>query len=276
MSARLRVVSGGARGRTIAVTGGKGGVGKSTLALNLGLALAGRGEWIALVDTDLGAAGMSVLAGAPTGRGLRGVLDGDSVAGALTASHGAWLLTGSIGGPGLSRLGAPALGRALAAIDGLAAGFDTVIVDVAAGVGDEQAALAAAADERLVVVTPDPPSMAAAFACLEGLAARGVHRAFVVPNQVASAAQADDVAGRLRSLAGRVLDLDVSVLPAIPADPCVREAVLAAVPVFVRRPDSPAAHGIDRIRLALTARAASESRPLAPQSLAPVAPGASP
>jgi flagellar biosynthesis protein FlhG len=252
-SAELRIVPGGRapRGRTVAVTGGKGGVGKSTLALNLGLVLADRAQRTVLVDTDLGAAGLSVLLGASTDRGLRAVLGGAALDDELVASHGAWLLPGALGGGDLRAAGDANLRRTLAVISTLANRFDTVIVDVAAGVGDEQAALAAAADDVVVVVTPDPPSLAAAFACLQRLDARGVTRAFVLPNQSSSSEQADDIASRLSTLVHRLLDIELIVLPAIPADPDVRESMLAALPVVVRRPDSAASRGVLRVRHAL-------------------------
>jgi flagellar biosynthesis protein FlhG len=248
----LRVVPGGRprRGRIVAVTGGKGGIGKSTLALNLGLAGARRGDRTALVDTDLGAAGMSVLVGASTERGLRAVLDGTDVDELLIPTHGAWLLPGTLGGGDLRAAGDVGARRALAVIQALAERFDTVVVDVAAGAGDVQSALAAAADDVIVVVTPDPPSLAAAFACIERLVTRGVTRVLVLPNR-GTPAQADEVTARLSSLAQRLLSQELVILPSVPADPDVDVSMLAALPIVVRNPDSPAARSLVRVRHAL-------------------------
>jgi flagellar biosynthesis protein FlhG len=248
----LRVVPGGRprRGRVVAVTGGKGGIGKSTVALNLGLASALRGERAVLVDTDLGAAGMSVLVGASTERGLRAAVDGTSVDELLVRTHGAWLLPGTLGGGDLRASGDAGVRRALAVIAELAARFDTVVVDVAAGAGEAQSALAAAADDVVIVVTPDPPALAAAYACIERLATRGVTRLLVLPNR-ATPAQADEVSARLSSLAQRLLSLELVILPSVPADPDVDASMLAALPLVVRNPDSPAARGLLRVSHAL-------------------------
>jgi flagellar biosynthesis protein FlhG len=245
--ARLQVLPGGRarRGRLVAVTGGKGGIGKSTLALNLALTLAGNGARTAMVDTDLGAAGLSVLLGATTERGLRAALDGVSLDELLIPTHGAWLLPGTLGGE-LRGLGDTGLRRVLGLVKTLTERFDTVVLDVAAGVGEHQAALAAMADDVLVVVTPDPPSLAAAYACLERLASRGVRRAYVLPNQ-ATPSQAVEVGNRLVSLAQRLLDLEVTVLPSVPTDASVHDSMLAALPLVVRRPDSAASRGLARI-----------------------------
>jgi flagellar biosynthesis protein FlhG len=265
----LRVIDGGAapsrtrspstmppprRARAVAVTGGKGGTGKSTIALNLAIAWAERSARPLLVDTDLGMADLNLLLGVAPARGLLDVLAGTPVEEALVAAHGIHLLPALNGSYALATIGAAARRRAFTAIESLAGRFDTLVVDVAAGIGPNQTAFAGAVPEALLVATPEPLSVADAYACLKVLSLeQGLRHAYVVPNRVTSSAEADDIVGRLDALVRRFLDVQLTALPAIPLDPAVGHAAELGVPLLVHRPDSPAARGLRQVARALDA-----------------------
>ena len=126
--------------------------------------------------------------------------------------------------------------------------FDNLVVDVAAGIGQVQTTFASATSDAIVVVNPEPLSMADAYACLKVLATeQKIKHAFVVPNRVTSVAQADELTSRLRALVTRFLDLEITALPPIPADPSVAEAAQIGVPLLVHAPESPAARAIKKL-----------------------------
>jgi flagellar biosynthesis protein FlhG len=234
--------------RAIAVSGGKGGVGKSTVALNLAITHARMGAKTLIVDTDLGMADLNLLLGVAPERNVLDALGGASIEDVLQHAHGISLLPALNGSYVLSNLGPSAQGRILEMIGSLAAKYDTLVIDIAAGIGQIQTTFASATTDTIVVVNPEPLSMADAYAALKVLSTeQGVKHAYIVPNRVLSRAQADEVVARLSALVNRFLDLEVTALPYIPADPCVSESAQIGVPLAIHAPDSPAARAIRQI-----------------------------
>jgi flagellar biosynthesis protein FlhG len=241
--------------RAIAVSGGKGGVGKSTVALNLAIAHAQMGAKTLIVDTDLGMADLNLLLGVAPDRNVLDALGGANIEDVLLQAHGISLLPALNGSYLLSNLGPAAQNRILEMIGSLASKFDTLVVDIAAGIGQIQTTFASATTDTLVVVNPEPLSMADAYAALKVLSTeQGVKHAYIVPNRVTSRAQADEVVARLSALVNRFLDLDVTALPYIPADHCVSESAQIGVPLTINAPDSPAARAIRQIVRVLGAK----------------------
>jgi flagellar biosynthesis protein FlhG len=268
-AASLRIIRGEGRGatttprreRAIAVTGGKGGVGKSTIAVGLAAAYARAGARTLMVDADLGMADLNLLLGVAPSRSLLDALDGSPIEDIVVNAHGISLLPALNGSYALAMMGAGARRRTIELIEQIAGRFDTIVLDIAAGIGANQAAFTAAASDTVVVVNPEPLSMADAYACLKVLAGHhGVRHAYVVPNRVASPNQAEDIVGRLTDLVTRFLDVQLTALPPVPADPAVSEAAHLGVPLLCHRPDAPAARGIVRVARALDAIATPDAR----------------
>jgi flagellar biosynthesis protein FlhG len=164
--------------RLIAIAGGKGGVGKSTIAVNLAIALGRLGQRVTLVDADLGAANLHTMLGlvSPTA-GLADFLDERvDTLDALRAP----ILIPTLGlVAGTSRPGAANLGKAqkLRLLDGIARlDADCVVIDVGAGASFNVVDLVAAADHKLFVMTPQLPSLHNAYALLKGCVHRVAHR----------------------------------------------------------------------------------------------------
>ena len=270
-AATLRVIRGGGGGskppppvsaRAISVTGGKGGVGKSTIALNLALAYAQTGGRTLMVDTDLGMADLNLLLGVAPNRTILDALGGVPIDEVLVAAHGIHLLPALNGSYLLSTIGPTAQQKVLDLIASLRDRFDNLVIDVAAGIGQVQTAFAGATAETIVVVNPEPLSMADAYACLKVLATeQRVRHAYVVPNRVTSLAQADELTSRLRALVTRFLDLEITALPPIPSDPCVAESAQIGVPLLVHTPDAPAARAIKKLVRAI-ATVAPQKQPI--------------
>lgn len=255
-AATLRVIRGGAgssstkipkvvQRRAFAVAGGKGGVGKSTVALNLALAYAQANHRTLVLDTDLGMADLNLMLGVAPDKSMLDALGGTAIEDIIVKAHGIELLPALNGSYVLSTLGSAALDQILKMVASLAENFDTLVVDVAAGIGRAQTKFAGATTDTIVVVNPEPLSMADAYASLKVLSnEQGVKHAFVAPNRISTRSQADEVFNRLRSIVDRFLPLELTQLPHIPADPSVAESAQIGVPLMVHAPDSPAARAI--------------------------------
>jgi flagellar biosynthesis protein FlhG len=236
------------RSRVLALSGGKGGVGKSTMAVNLAVAYAGRGARVLTLDGDLGMADLNLLLGVAPAKSMLDVLEGCPVNDVLVPVHGIQLLPALNGSSQLANLDASARARLSAAIETLSERFDTLVMDTGAGIGDTAMSIAASAMDVVVVVTPEPLSLADAYACLKVLSQRqGVKRAFVLPNAIRSPSEAEEAVGRLQALVDRFLGITIVPLPAVPHDPAIRVAAGAGVPLLLHSPDSPAARAINKV-----------------------------
>ena len=246
--------------RVIAVTSGKGGVGKTNLTVNLGLVFARQGRRVLLIDGDVGLANVDILLDESPRYSLRDVLSGErSIDDVLVASpHGLSVLPGSSGVPELTLLSSDDRFALLAALEELdEARFDTVLVDTAAGIGANAVFLSGAAQEVLVVATPEPTSLADAYAMIKVLSRRhGVDRIGLVLNQVAGETEAHDIYQRLGGLTARFLPVVLELVGWIPADPHVHAAVMAQEPLAAAYPQAPATRAIERLAETLLMRPA--------------------
>ncbi|MCE9584335.1 MAG: MinD/ParA family protein [Planctomycetes bacterium] len=229
--------------RVIAVTSGKGGVGKTNLSANLAVAAAALGKRVALVDLDLGLANADVVLGASPRATMAQVLSGQvGILEALTPVHGVLLLAGASGLENFANLTAPERERLRDAFGRLHERADLIVLDTGAGVSRNVIEFAAAADEVIVVTTPEPTSLVDAYATVKLLAREPETGAIrLVVNQAADRAEADRVSAGLVSVARRFLQADVDRLGYVLRDPAVGRAVCARVPFVVAESRSAAA-----------------------------------
>ncbi len=238
------------RVRTIAVTSGKGGVGKSTIAANLAVELGALGARVLLFDGDLAQANLDLLLGLSSRWDLGHVLRGERT-----------LEQAVIEGPPNVRLVPAASGdRDLADLDDfrreglyrelsrLAEDSDIVLVDTASGASRLTSSFARAATELVVVTTPEPTSYSDAYGLLKVLVGQGLSLTpSLLVNRADSIEEAEEVAHNLASLTRRFLSCNVDSLGAIPDDPAVGQAVRRQQPVTLAFPKSPAALAVRKL-----------------------------
>ncbi|MFH0900374.1 MAG: P-loop NTPase [Pseudomonadota bacterium] len=249
------------RTRVVAITGGKGGVGKSTIAANLAVAFASRRAQVLVLDGDMGMADLNLLFGVAPARSIVDILEGERAENVLVEVHGVHLLPACNASSRLANLSHWERQSLLEAVDTLSDRFDTLIVDCAAGIGSNSVAFAAAAIDIIVVVTADPTSLADAYASVKVLSREHqVKRLYVLPNAVRTPQEADLVVERLTKLTSRFLDVVLTPLPYVPFDPLLRSAGASGIPLVRSTPDSPACRALNQVAKRLDSDSFGENR----------------
>jgi flagellar biosynthesis protein FlhG len=223
--------------RIIAVTSGKGGVGKTHLSVNLALQCARKGLRTCLFDADLGLANVNLLLKLDPQRTLGDVIAGDCrLQDIVMTVAGIDIIPGSSGVAAMADL-APAALRRIGAEFRILSRYDLIIFDTSSGVSDTVLAFVNAAPETLLVVTPEPTALTDAYALVKLLLRRRyAGRLEVVVNQAQSEAQARHTYEKFREVVRVYQGVDVHLLGAVPVDVRVAEAVCAQTPFSLSEP----------------------------------------
>lgn len=214
--------------RTIAVTSGKGGVGKTSVSVNLALAFTELGREVMLLDADLGLANVDVMLGLHARYDLshvvRGQMSLEEVI--VTGPMGVRIVPAASGVKGMAELGAMGHAGLVNAFSELAAPVDVFIIDTAAGVADSVITFTRAAHEVLVVVCDEPASITDAYALMKLLSREyGVTRYRIVANMVNSVAEGEHLFQKIARVAARFLDVTLDYAGHVPMDEYLRRAV---------------------------------------------------
>jgi len=216
------------RCRAIAVAGGKGGVGKSTVAVNLGMALSMAGNDVMLLDADMGLANVDVLLGLAPSRHIGHLLDGSCSLEELllTAPHGLRVIPAGSGARRLAQLANGEHAAIIRAFDELAAPPKYLLVDTAAGLSDNVSMFAAAADDVVLVVCDEPASLTDAYAMIKVLSRDfGVRRFRMLANMVQTEGDARQLHRKLSRVCDRFLEVVIDYSGWIPHDERLRQAI---------------------------------------------------
>ncbi len=235
--------------RTIAVTSGKGGVGKSILMTNLAIACARRGQRVLLIDGDLSLANIDLLMGLIPKQNLADVVLGrasiEEVV--LQTPSGVRLLPASSGTEEMADLDDFRRERLLRELSRLESSCDLILVDTAPGIAAQTVQLAVAAETVLILTTPEPTAFSDAYAMLKVLRRKGCGDLSLVVNRCASAGEAKRTSRRVQAVARRFLDYLPDYLGHVPEDPAVFASAMRQEPLLSIFPHSPAAQAIESL-----------------------------
>jgi flagellar biosynthesis protein FlhG len=231
--------------RTIVVASGKGGVGKSNLAANLAVALGERDARVLLVDADLSQANLDLLLGVHPRFDLQHVLSGEKTPEEIVVQgpRGVKLVPAASGVAELAELDDYRREFLIRALSQLEDDVDLVLIDTASGVSRQVTAFCMAADDVVIVTTPEMPAFSDAYALIKLLQQQGVARPpHLFVSMANSPEEAEETAHRIRLVARRFLRMDVESWGYVPHDAAVLRAVRRQEPVVTAYPQSPAAH----------------------------------
>jgi len=236
--------------RVVTVTSGKGGVGKSNFSLNFAIALRNRGHSVLIFDADIGMANIDVLLGAPAQYNLVHLLRKEKSIWEIIQEGpgGLRFIAGGSGFLDLLRLNEEQLEYFVTEVGKLHGHFDFVLFDTGAGLSKETERFITAADETIVVTTPEPTAVTDAYALIKMVSAGDEPVRFrLVINRAVDEREGLQTADRFRRAASRFLGVDILPLGYVPDDQHVSKAVKRQVPLLHAFPHCPAAKGIDRI-----------------------------
>jgi flagellar biosynthesis protein FlhG len=236
--------------RLVSVTGGKGGVGKSSISVNLALCLAKLGGRVLLLDGDLGLANADQLLGVHAGSTLWDVMQNRvSLEGAVTSTpYGVDLLPAASGRQEMAELPAAARADLLMGVRDLGKSYDFIVIDTAAGIGDTAIDLASAGDLILAVATPDPTSVRDAFSVMKILSKeKGRRRIDLVANMVPTHDDGLSLFRQISSVTSKFLPVSLGLAGAIVRDPNLGRSILERRPLVSAYPQSPASKQLGKL-----------------------------
>ncbi|MEN1960675.1 MinD/ParA family protein [Luteimonas sp. MJ246] len=230
--------------RVIAVASGKGGVGKTSVSINLASALANSGQRTLLLDTDLGLANIDVMLGLSPRFTLADVFADrcelrDTV---IDVGNGLMVVPAASGKRHMTELEPRQHVGLVHAFSQLDLALDVMVVDNAAGIADGVLTFCQAAQDVIVVVCDEPASVTDAYALIKVLSReRGVSRVQVLANQVQGPGEGAQLFDKLQRVSERFLDVTLNYLGAIPRDEWLRRAVQRQEAVVNAFPSAPSA-----------------------------------
>ena len=236
--------------QVIAVTGGKGGVGKTSVSVNLATALAASGKRVVLLDGDLGLANADVFLGLSPRYTLAHVLSGERTLDEIlvTAPQGFQVVPAASGAADLANMGSSEHLGLVRAFSSLAARVDVMIIDTAAGISHSVLQFSQAAQHVVVVICDEPASLTDAYALVKVLSrSHGVSRFRVVANQVRIPGAGAELFNRFERVTARFLDVVLEFAGEIPEDELLRRSVREQRPVFDAYPACPASRAFKKL-----------------------------
>jgi flagellar biosynthesis protein FlhG len=212
---------------SIAVTSGKGGVGKTTISLALALGLAACNKKVLLIDADLGLANIHIALGLAPRFNISHCLDGQCTLEEviIPGPGNIAILPGASGLEALANIDSLRLGQFMRSLAAVEQQYDVLVVDTAAGIGAATIQFVCSAELALVVVTPEPTSMADAYAMIKVLGQKGAPAPRVVVNMARSQAEASQIFDRLNSLVVKFIQRPLVCAALLPLDAAVPRAV---------------------------------------------------
>ncbi len=236
--------------RAIAVTGGKGGVGKTNVSVNLAVALADLGRRVMILDADLGLANIDVVLGLHPEYDLSHVLRGEKMLEEVVVEgpSGVKIIPGASGIRQMAELSQAEHAGLIRGFSDISNDLDFLIVDTAAGISDTVISFSRAVQELIVVVCDEPASITDAYAMIKLLYKEyGINRFRILANMTRSAQEGRDLYNKLCRVTDRYLEVMLNYIGGIPYDESLRKAIKNQKPVVHAFPRSQAAQTLKNL-----------------------------
>lgn len=240
--------------RVITVTSGKGGVGKTSLSVNLAIQLQRLGKRVIVLDADFGLANIEIMLGIRPQYNLADLMfRGKQINDIITyGPEGIGFISGGSGINEMANLTRDQVFQLIQKMYELDQKADVIIVDTGAGIGESVLEFVAASSEVLLVATPEPTSITDAYALLKSLNRSSSYTpgktvVKMVANQVRSNKDADELFEKLGIVVNKFLNIDIEYLGAIPHDGNMQKAVMRQEPLSIAAPNSMAAKSVEKI-----------------------------
>lgn len=227
--------------KVIAVTSGKGGVGKTNLSVNLGTALANNGRAVMLMDADLGLANVDVLLGLQPHFNLSHVLNGERTLGEIivTTPNGLQVVPAASGTQHMAELEPAECAGVIHAFSEIGHQVDVMLVDTSAGISDSVVRFSQASQQVIVVVCDEPASITDAYALIKVLSREyGIDRFHIVANMVRNEQEGRGLFTKISRVTERFLDVTLEFTGMVPYDESLRKAVQRQKTVVEAFPNS--------------------------------------
>ncbi len=236
--------------QVVAVTSGKGGVGKTNVSVNLAVALADAGKRVMLLDADLGLANVDVLLGLQPEYNLSHVLKGEQALEDIIVPGpgGIGIVPASSGIKSMAELSPAEHAGLVRAFSDLGSDLDVLLIDTAAGISDSVISFTCASQEVVVVVCDEPASITDAYALIKLLSREyGVDRFRILANMTHSPQEGRALFAKITRVTDRYLNVFLDYLGEVPHDGYVRKAVQRQKAVVEVYPGSKAAQAFKRL-----------------------------
>ncbi len=236
--------------RVITIASGKGGVGKTSLAVNLGISLAKLGQKVVLIDADLGLANVDVMLGLAPKYNLGHVISGEKLLSdaIVEGPYGLKILPGGTGLYKLANLSEYGLEHCVKCLNDLENFADIILIDTGAGLSRNVIRFVLAADEVLIITTPEPTAITDAYGVIKVVVSSKPDSAIrVVINMVHNHNEGVQAIQRLTSVTERFLGATLFDLGFMPADPAVTKAVKLQEPFVISCPQAAITHSVTKI-----------------------------
>ncbi len=237
--------------RVIAVTSGKGGVGKTSVSVNLAIEISKMGKKVVVFDADFGLANVEVMLGIRPRYNLLDLIhDQKSITEIITKGpNGIGFISGGSGVSELAALDSNSIKLLISELVKLDKMYDVVIIDTGAGITDSVMEFVMVSPEVLLVVTPEPTSITDAYSLLKVLRRNEqfnpIYKTInVVSNRVESAEEGREIYNKINTVSSKFLNTKLQYLGAVQQDRNASMAIIEQKPVVMAYPNTPASKGI--------------------------------
>lgn len=245
-----RVGMGSARTRVISITSGKGGVGKTSVVSNLALQLAKEGKRVLILDGDLGMANVDIMFNVRPQYSIHDIVKGEVEISdvLLEVAKNVFLIPGGSGIFALQNMSVFEKQALLDQVSRLGEEFDVMLIDTAPGIDDNVLYLNSAAQEIVVIVTPEPASLADSYALIKVLNQRCKETRFsILCNEVKDEADGARLFAKLDGVAQKFLYVSLDHVGSIPSDPLLKQSTRAQQLVCRSHPETVASLAITKL-----------------------------